>query len=215
MSTQINIGCGSTPTAGWLNFDNSFTVRLARFPSFLRLLYHLKLASEASLNSAPVIIQRKIVWAEATKRLPLADESVAVVYSSHMLEHLDREGASLFLAEVRRVLAPNGIIRLAVPDLRRRVLHYLEYGDADKFMESLNMRPHNLRTFPNKVRMLIVGDRDHRWMYDAKSLCKLLDANGFCEAVEVPPGVTRIENPGELNLRERAEESIYVEARRP
>jgi SAM-dependent methyltransferase len=136
MKPQINVGCGRTPIAGWLNFDNSFTVRLARFPLFLRVLCYLKLASEESLKSAPVIIQQKIAWADATRRLPLADQSVAVVYSSHMLEHLDREGASRFLAEAQRVLVPNGIIRLAVPDLRRRALHYLEHGDADRFMES-------------------------------------------------------------------------------
>ena len=82
---QVNAGCGRTPTVGWLNFDNSLTVRLARFPLCLRVLYRLKLASKESLISVPVVIQRNIAWADATKRLPLADESVAVVYSSHML----------------------------------------------------------------------------------------------------------------------------------
>lgn len=211
---QINVGCGRTPTVGWLNLDNSFTVRLARFPSCLRALYYLKLASKDSLISAPVIIQRNIAWADATTRLPLADESVTVVYSSHMLEHLDREGALRFLAEARRVLVHDGIIRLAVPDLRRRIIQYLEHGDGDRFMGSLNMRSHNLRTIQDKIRMLLVGDRDHRWMYDAESLRRLLNLNGFSNAAEVPPGVTHIEEPGELNLREREDESIYVEARR-
>jgi len=131
-----------------------------------------------------------------------------------MLEHLDREGALRFLAEARRVLVHNGMIRLAVPDLRRRILHYLEHGDADRFMESLNMRSHNLRTIPSKIRMLLVGDRDHRWMYDAESLSRLLNLGGFSNAAEVPAGVTHIEAPGGLNLREREDESIYVEARK-
>jgi predicted SAM-dependent methyltransferase len=172
------------------------------------------LASEESLISAPVIIQQNIAWADATKRLPLTDKSVAIVYSSHMLEHLDREGALQFLAEAQRVLVNNGIIRLAVPDLRRRILQYLEHGDGDRFIGSLTMRSHNLRTIQDKIKMLLVGDRDHRWMYDAKSLSRLLNLNGFSNAAEVPPGVTHIEEPGELNLRDREDESIYVEARK-
>src|ERR1035437_9527953 len=104
---MINVGCGRTPTVGWLNFDNSFTVRLARFPSCLRVLYYLKLASKDSLISAPVIIQRNIAWADATTRLPLADESVAVVYSSHMLEQLnrrEREDESIYV-EARKAVS--------------------------------------------------------------------------------------------------------------
>ena len=212
---RLSVGCGRTPTVGYLNLDNSFTVRIARWPLVLKALYYLRLASKESLISGPVIIERKIEWADATKYLPVPDESASVVYSSHMLEHLDHEEAVRFLAEARRVLVRNGIVRFSVPDLRRRILQYVQRGDADSFMESLNVRSHNLRTIRGKIRMLLVGDRDHRWMYDAKSLCRLLDLNGFTDSVEVPPGVTQIESPGDLNLREREDDSIYVEARKP
>ena len=29
-SLKINIGCGDTPTKGWSNYDNSWSVRLAK-----------------------------------------------------------------------------------------------------------------------------------------------------------------------------------------
>ena len=29
---RVNVGCGRTPTPGWLNFDNSPSVRLAHLP---------------------------------------------------------------------------------------------------------------------------------------------------------------------------------------
>ena len=32
MSTKVNIGCGRTPTEGWLNFDNSPALKLAKSP---------------------------------------------------------------------------------------------------------------------------------------------------------------------------------------
>ena len=30
ISLKINIGCGDTPTKGWRNYDNSWSVRLAK-----------------------------------------------------------------------------------------------------------------------------------------------------------------------------------------
>jgi len=49
-------------------------------------------------------------------------------------------------------------------------------------------------------------------MYDEKSLCRLLGDIGFIEATSLMPGQTRIKTPGELDLKERADESLYVEA---
>lgn len=60
-----------------------------------------------------------------THGLPLADGSCDVVYSSHAIEHFDRNGAQRFLAECRRVLRPGGVIRLVAPDLEGVVRTYL------------------------------------------------------------------------------------------
>ena len=57
-----------------------------------------------------------------------------VLYSSHMLEHLDTVEAMKFLIEARRVLKHGGIIRLAVPDLRRMIADYETDGDADRLV---------------------------------------------------------------------------------
>jgi hypothetical protein len=40
-----------------------------------------------------------------------------------------------------------------------------------------------------------------------------LETNGFSSVREVSAGQTMIPDPGELNLREREDESTYVEAR--
>ena len=35
---KVNVGCGTTPTEGWLNFDNSFSIRAARWPLIVPVL---------------------------------------------------------------------------------------------------------------------------------------------------------------------------------
>jgi hypothetical protein len=52
-------------------------------------------------------------------------------------------------------------------------------------------------------------------MYDSASLAKLLIEAGFRNPVNLPPGQTTISESGSLDLREREEESLYVEARNP
>ena len=48
---------------------------------------------------------------------PYEPNSASHILASHILEHLDKRTAYLFLAECARVLAPGGELYLAVPDM--------------------------------------------------------------------------------------------------
>ena len=120
--------------------------------------------------------------------------------------------AVAFLKEAKRVLRSGGIIRLVVPDLRKLVDKYVESEDADTFLEDAYLAPPKARTLLGRLRSFLIGERHHHWMYDGPSLCRLLEANGFAHASVLPPGETRIPAPGPLDLRERASESVFVEA---
>ena len=50
------------------------------------------------------------------KGIPYRNNSVDAVYHSHVLEHIDRSNVKEFLFEIFRVLKPNGIQRIVVPD---------------------------------------------------------------------------------------------------
>jgi predicted SAM-dependent methyltransferase len=146
--------------------------------------------------------------------LPFRDGTVGVIYSSHMLEHLDREETRRFLAEAHRVLCAGGWIRLVVPDLQHFVREYQRVGDADAFLESLRLSMSRERGRKRLIQHL-AGFRGHRWMYDAASFARLLESSGFTDVAVVGPGETSIPEVGELDLREREDESIYAEARKP
>lgn len=58
--------------------------------------------------------------------LPFADNTFDAVYHSHVLEHLPPEAAKSLLRECHRVLKPNGILRVLVPDLEFSARLYLQ-----------------------------------------------------------------------------------------
>jgi|SRR5713226_1512368 len=60
------------------------------------------------------------------KGVPYPDAAFEVVYHSHLLEHFPKESALIFLRECYRVLKPEGVIRVVVPDLEAIVRLYLE-----------------------------------------------------------------------------------------
>ena len=67
------------------------------------------------------------------QNIPFQDESFDVVYHSHLLEHFSRSNAEIFLKECYRVLRPQGVLRVVVPDLEqiaRTYLTALEKADA-------------------------------------------------------------------------------------
>lgn len=212
---QINIGCGQTPTKGWRNFDNSLSLRLSKIPILPEVLYKLRFIKPSQYNFIRFARENDIEYGDAAKGLPIPDESCEVIYSSHMIEHLDRHEASQFLNEAFRVLRPGGIIRIVAPDIKKQVEKYNESGNSDTFIEATHLCVTRPRTLSNRLRLLLVGTRHHQWMYDGNSLSRLLHNHGFVKAEIMSAGQTKIHNPQALDLNERASESVYVEAEKP
>jgi len=129
-----------------------------------------------------------------------------------MLEHLSRQGAENFAVEAKRSLFNGGVLRIAVPDLRKQVMQYIEHSDADLFIEHTNLSPEELSSFMHKLKLIIVGFRHHQWMYDGESLSKLLLKVGFSKVLVLEPGETIIKEHDGLNLFENEDESLYIEA---
>lgn len=212
---RCNIGCGQTPTQGWLNYDNSLSLRLSKFPLIVQILDKLGFLHERQKDFIQFARNHDIIYADAARKIPLPDKSLEVLYTSHMIEHLDCEEIKVFLKEVRRVLISNGIIRIGFPDLKMIIASYNDKGDADIFMEKTGLARSNPRRLRDHLKFLLIGDRHHKYMYDASSMVRLLSSVGFKEACEVEAGKTMIPYPGELNLRERGDKSAYVEAYNP
>jgi ubiquinone/menaquinone biosynthesis C-methylase UbiE len=187
-------------------------VRLANHQLLVLILDKLGLIASSQKKLIQVARLNNIIWADATKRIPLPDCSVEVLYSSHMIEHLDREEVEQFFKEAHRVLSKNGIIRIVVPCLRKLTNDYLKHQDANYFLERIFINGRKPKTVFEKFRYLIIGERHHKWMYDGTSLIQLLSSMNFKDACVMKPGATFVSNHSALNLYERQEESVYVEA---
>jgi SAM-dependent methyltransferase len=213
--TRVNVGCGQTPTPGWINYDNSLTVRAARWPLVLPLVETLRLLTDQQRQFMRTSVARDIRYADAVHHIPEADGSIDVLYTSHMVEHLDHDEARRFLRQARRVLRPGGILRVAVPDLKGHVDQYLADGDGDGLLARVMLTRSRPKTVAGRIGYLMMGDRHHQWMYDGRSLSALISSAGFVDVREVPAGETSIPDPGPLDLAERSPESVFVEARNP
>ena len=57
--------------------------------------------------------------------IPFENETFDVVYHSHVIEHFSKEEGPIFIRECYRVLRPQGILRIAFPDLEQIALNYI------------------------------------------------------------------------------------------
>lgn len=99
----------------------------------------------------------------------IKDGTVELIYASHVLEHFGRRTYMDVLREWRRVLAPGGILRLAVPDFETGARLYLS-GKLSRGIED--------------VRGIVSGgQRDqydfHGMIFDERDLTRALLEAGF------------------------------------
>ena len=173
MTIKVNFGCGMTPTDGWVNYDNSFAIKLAN-SSFLYLIAKsLRLLTLEQIENVEWNKKHKINFADATKKIPLEANSVECIYTSHMLEHLSCDGASAFLIEALRILKKGGVLRIAVPDLRIVVNNYSTVGDANKFMEQMFVQAPPIRNLKESLD-LNINSFSNTIFYKCVKMCKIM-----------------------------------------
>jgi ubiquinone/menaquinone biosynthesis C-methylase UbiE len=102
------------------------------------------------------------------------DDSVELIYCSHALEYFDREQARAVLKEWRRVLAPGGWLRLAVPDFDALIEVYRHTGELARVLGPLYGKM-GITTAEGSATLY------HKTTYDERSLAALLLEVGFVE----------------------------------
>jgi predicted SAM-dependent methyltransferase len=97
------------------------------------------------------------------------DNSVDIIYSSHLIEYFDREEVVSLLKSWHRVLKPTGELLIAVPDF-------------DAIVKLYSDKEYELEQFLGLLygRMELNGSKIyHKTVYNFKSLCRVLSDCGF------------------------------------
>lgn len=111
---------------------------------------------------------------------PFEPASVEEVYSRHMLEHLTPCDARRTLSGWLKILQPDGLLRLIVPDLAFHARQLL--GEATSWTDdSSENQEHALAGFYGWQDPSCGGSNEdsHRWGYTWESLTPLLGAVGY------------------------------------
>jgi SAM-dependent methyltransferase len=118
-----------------------------------------------------------------TEMSPVTTNSVDAIWSSHNLEHLQRQEVPLALAEFIRVLKPRGFLLLTLPDLRQVAQLVVEDRLEDQAYTSLSGPITPLDMIFGHTASLAHGNpfMAHRTGFTARTLHKVLVDAGFVD----------------------------------
>jgi predicted SAM-dependent methyltransferase len=104
------------------------------------------------------------------KGIPLKDQSVTSIYSSHMLEHLSYKDIMSLLNECNRVLKKGGTLSICVPDAHHYILAYIQKREF--IGKDLCYQPAVVETgsYIDQVNYIAYMDGHHSYMFDEQNL---------------------------------------------
>jgi predicted SAM-dependent methyltransferase len=200
----VNLGCGPfTKKTRWEDFDGSWNLLASQLPLGIGWTARQLMGHEGRA------FPQHVRYADITKRLPFADQSVDAIYFSHVLEHLHLDEGNYLLNECFRVLKPNGVVRILVPDTEHYIATYLanaKAGASDACFElnkNLMYRPVSARAKTSFLRRLYTAATDfhsHKFMYDRAFLARCMAEARFSEIQEVSFGRSRIAEISDVEL---------------
>jgi predicted SAM-dependent methyltransferase len=214
----LNLGCGQTRPQGWINTDSSLNSWLQNLPLFHKVA--VQLFQRVNYDSSANYMDLRHHW-------KFSDNSVDIVYASHVFEHLNSSTAVLFLNEAYRVLKPGGIIRLVVPDLHQLAKIYIdEYKSGNKsatrdFLYWMNLcrdntYPKNKSIIVKIINFLQDYPHQHKYMYDFTSLSQILSDNKYTDLQQATYSQSKyIPEINQVEYTSEGVVSIYIEAKKP
>lgn len=198
---KVNLGCGLHVARGWLNIDGSFNAMFASWPHWVRtLLYRLSGSRQYySLEQyCDILESHHFLHHNLALSLPLRDNTVDFIYSSHFLEHLFKDDAANLLKACAKSLKLDGTIRISIPDLAYAVSLY-GLGKKTEMLDDY--------FFVSGKGSYLAR---HKYMYDFELIKVALEEAGFSDVVRCQYQQGR--TPDIKTLDVYPEISLFVEA---
>ena len=139
--------------------------------------------------------------------LPLEDESLDYIFSSHALQQLPYFDVPGALKELHRVLVTGGVLRLGLPDLDRAI-DALQRGEASYFY----VPDADARTVSGKFIVQMTWYSSSPMLFNHEYAREVLEDAGFRDISLCDFGQTKGPFPGIVELDNRERETFFVEA---
>lgn len=203
----IQYGCGWLAPSQWQNFDASPTLRFERMPLIGRL--YTKNKSRFPSN---------VEYGDIVKGLPIEQNSCAGVYCSHILEHLSLSDFRTALLNTKSILRPRGVFRLVLPDLEHSIRKYINNPSSDAalvFLRDTSLGHENRIKGLSGLLSMWLGNSQHLWMWDYKSIAEELKEAGFIEIRRASFGDSSDPFFTTVEDKDRWDNCLGVECRKP
>ena len=124
------------------------------------------------------------IYLDAGKPFPFPESSFNFVFSEHLFEHLNYQQATNMLKESYRVLKPEGVFRIATPDLQFLIRLYQE-PDQPIHQQYIEYSAKQGNIPPSSVFVInrFHTAWGHQIIYDYDTLAALLTESGFKDIV--------------------------------
>lgn len=178
---KVQFGCGLSNPVEWLNYDSTPSLFVRKIPLSVQtakvanIVIGKKLPRlSKNLNN---VIFNNATYGDIVKGLPCKDNSVDLLYASHVLEHLPLKEFRTALKECRRILKVGGVFRAVVPSLRYCIDQYLASNSSTKSIDFCLATGMGTESFANPLSRMR-GD-SHHIMYDLETMMSELKSSGF------------------------------------
>lgn len=122
---------------------------------------------------------KNVIYLDMTKHMKFPDETFSYIYSEHNIEHVPYADGLNMLRECRRILKPNGVFRLATPDLDFLLSLNDEADDERKEYIAWSAKFSGIEPTATAVINNAFRAWGHQFLYDAGTLERALRLAGF------------------------------------
>ena len=172
-SKYLYVGCGAHKLKGFIHADIS--------------VYKLSKIADPSEKKIDIIC-------DITKKIPLPNNSMKLIFSRDTLEHLTWKELINHFIECNRILEDEGLIRMSLPNIDKMIERYqkkdedLDYAIKNSEVSTL-ISPIENHTdlFINRVLY-----HDHFYLHNIDTMKRALEKCGFEDVRSVNPGETKI-----------------------
>lgn len=180
-NVKLNVGCGTDYKEGWINIDNN---------------------SDNNIEDGKLDLN----W-DLRNPLPFPEGSVDYIFNEHFVEHLTVEESQKIIRDFMRVLKPNGVLRIAMPNLVDAVDNYLNLPIS----KDPTIKRFKLDYIKTRAERINISFREwgHKWLYDPEELKRRLKEAGCTKIKQCKLRKSKYTDLQNLEVRE--ESSLIME----